>query len=105
MKSENRIGRFKLDHSLLKRWEDQLHIMGNFVVVRAESWYSLQAIDYIAFSPLFEVWPEDQPAPEYELEIALMPDGPAVIKAHRVMPPSRAGNGQVGRESRVTSDK
>lgn len=82
-KAENRIGRFRLSHEDLRRdWHNLLPVFGNFVIVQIIPRWDRSENEYVAYSPLFEIIPEICDAPEYELEIAMMPDGPAVIKAH-----------------------
>jgi hypothetical protein len=82
LNGEKRLGKFTLDLEVFKRWEELPPLFGNFVIVEARYRYDLRSIEYIAYSGLFDVIDPGVSAPEYLLEIALMPDGPAVIKAH-----------------------
>lgn len=83
--NKNRIGRFTITHDAFRsQWETNLlPIMGNFVIVDARYRYDTAEIEYLAYSPLFDVIDAAVAAPEYEIEIAMFPDAPAVIKAHR----------------------
>jgi hypothetical protein len=83
MATENRLGRFILHREVFHRWEDMLPLMGNFVVIEAKFRWDTNCIEYLAYSNLFEPIEEGVAAPEYDIEVALFPDAPAVIKAHR----------------------
>lgn len=81
--NENRIGRFIVDAVEVTGWQSLLPVMGNFVVVEARYRYDMRAIEYLAYSPLFEPWDEHCVAPEYEITVAQFPDRPAVIGVRR----------------------
>ncbi len=84
-KADNRIGKFKIYHDMLRNgWHDLLPIMGNFVIVQASMDWATSATEYVAYSPLFDVVDDGVSAPEYALHIAIMPDGPALIKAEKL---------------------
>ena len=83
-KPENRIGRFTIFNDILRNgWHDLLPLMGNFVVVQTQIDLAMNTTEYVAYSPMFDVIEEFSSAPRYELTIAQMPDGPAIIKAQR----------------------
>lgn len=82
--NKHRLGRFILHQADLRRWETNLlPLMGNFVVVDASWRYDLNAIEYVAYSPLFDEIEGGIVAPEYEITVAQFPDAPAVINAVR----------------------
>lgn len=72
-----------MSRHVFNTWEDQLPMMGNFVVVESRFRLDLDGYEYLAFSPLFDVIPEAMAAPEYEIEVAWFPNAPAVIRAYR----------------------
>ena len=68
MNSRNhRLGRFTISNPVMDRWEDLLPLMGNMVVVQATFRYDLAAIEYLAYSPLFDEIDPNTAAPEYDL--------------------------------------
>lgn len=82
--NKHRLGRFYLYDSDMGRWESNLlPLMGNFVVVEARFRFDLRAIEYLAFSPLFDEIDPNIAAPEYEITVAQFPDSPAIISAVR----------------------
>ena len=80
------MGKFRMSWVLVKErgWGDLLPLMGNFFIINTEHHLHLAEITYTAYSQLFDKIAEGDPIPLYELEIALMPDAPAVIKAYRL---------------------
>lgn len=58
-------------------------MFGNFVVVEARFRYDLGAIEYLAFSPLFDEVEEGVVAPEYDLVVTCDGFKPATIVATR----------------------
>lgn len=83
MKTENRIGTFTLSGDYLREWQELLPLMGNFVIVRCEYMYANQQMVYTAYSPLFDVSPEECAIPEYNIQITLNDFGPATVIATR----------------------
>jgi hypothetical protein len=86
MTRKHRLGKFNLDQDYVRRWEELLPIMGNFVIVRAEFEYDTCKISYMAYSPLFDEVEEYCECPEYEINITLNDFGPAEITAKRIVP-------------------
>jgi hypothetical protein len=80
----NRIGRFKVSKPFLDRWMDVIHMMGNFVVVRADWRWDAEVVEYLAYSPLFDECPKECVAPEYNIIVAEENMMPATIKAVRL---------------------
>jgi hypothetical protein len=82
--NRNRIGRVKINESLLRHhWNEMLCMFGNFVPVEIRRNWSTQVSEYIGYSPLFDECPDFIEAPEYEFVI----DGnkiPAEIRVERV---------------------
>lgn len=81
MKTNHRLGRFVISQMELRTWEEWLPVMGNFVVVEARFRYDLAAIEYLAFSPLFEEIPDNVEAPWYDLMVTCDGFKPATIVA------------------------
>jgi hypothetical protein len=56
MIEERRMGIFRLDRQLLYNCsqDDLLNFASNFLIVRAEYMLAMEAIEYVAYSPLFE---------------------------------------------------
>jgi hypothetical protein len=81
--NKHRLGKFTITQNELCKWEDWLPVMGNFVVVEARYRYDLGAIEYLAFSPLFDEIDGAVVAPTYELTVTCDGFSPATIKAVR----------------------
>jgi len=82
--NKNRLGRFILGRRDLNQWESRIMpIMGNFVIVESRWRHDIDATEYLAYSPLFDVIDPNCEAPSYEITIAEFPDAPAVIGARR----------------------
>ena len=64
----NRWGRFSIDRECIEEWPlDALFMMNGILIVRAESNFVSNAIDYMALSFLFDEVPEGEISPEYVL--------------------------------------
>ena len=68
---ERRIGRFNLGEFVIEESHPDLllALMGNFIIVRAESMYAYGYIQYTAYSRLFAVTDRGEEAPLYLLDI------------------------------------
>ena len=67
-KQGRRIGRFCVSHYLVEQhWEKLLPLMSKVFVVRAESLYARDCIEYVALSPEFAEASFDVVTPEYEV--------------------------------------
>jgi hypothetical protein len=63
-----RLGKFYVTSYLLRENPDAMfEIMKYMVVVRAEARFDTDTVDYIAYSPLFELKEEDQETPRYSI--------------------------------------
>ena len=70
MSMNNRVGKFKMSHRLLRADLDNIRwVLSHFVIVRAESLYYDDTIEYVAYSELFDEIPEGEIIPEYEIII------------------------------------
>jgi hypothetical protein len=80
-----RIGKFSVCDS--ERTTDRLYtlfgMMQNFVVLRADYDFSSQSIEYTAISPFFDVLPEGQRAPRYEVFVTYLPNDRQTIHVER----------------------
>ena len=79
---DHRRGRFKLHHDLIK--DDPgliLKMMAMMIVVRAESLFCEDTIEYHAMSRLFEKVEKGQLIPEYSLEAHTCEEGEVTIEA------------------------
>lgn len=83
-----RMGRFAISHDSIKSGVDGLlEIFGKVIVLRAESIYHTQAIEYIAISPLFDVVEPELDPPSYKFIVTDAEiDGEIVreVKAERI---------------------
>lgn len=54
--AENRCGKFYMSWELIRQNDSKLlmNLMSNFLIVRAEAMFASDAIEYCAYSPLFE---------------------------------------------------
>ncbi len=78
---DNRIGMFRLDLRVIEREpEITKKIMGKTIIYRAEYLLVYNAIEYIAYSDLFEKMPKGSHAPEYKF---IIEDG-KIVGAERV---------------------
>jgi len=65
---ENRIGIFAIDHHFIKDDEEFVRaLMRHVIIVRAESMYSQDAIEYVGYSDLFEPISPKYRAPNYRI--------------------------------------
>ena len=65
---ENRIGIFAIDHHFIKDDEEFVRaLMQHVIIVRAESMYSRDAIEYVGYSDLFEPVRPGVSAPNYRM--------------------------------------
>lgn len=79
-----RIGRFKISHDLIwQDWRNLLALFAQVVVVRAESRFLWNQIEYEGYSDLFDETPEGCCAPEYRIEFSKQENGVIAIKAVR----------------------
>ncbi len=81
---KRRLGRFLMKRDYLARWEELLPLMGNFVVVDTRFRYDCDAIEYMAYSPLFEEIADGMEAPEYDVVVTLNEFAPATINVKRL---------------------
>ena len=76
---EKRLGRFRITPCAMTmfgtKMEDMLALMGNFVVVRAEYLYAEDAMDYVAWSPLFDIVAEGEEYPLYKITFTTRESG------------------------------
>ncbi|MDE2096210.1 MAG: hypothetical protein KGL39_03125 [Patescibacteria group bacterium] len=76
---------FRIDSGVVREhWQALLPLMENFVVVRTECRFDLNAIEYTALSPMFDEVPEYTVPPEYQVEFLLKPGIPAVLEVSRL---------------------
>jgi hypothetical protein len=72
-------GRFSITRMiLLQQPEVLLAVMSHMLIVRAESMFDSDKIEYIAYSNLFDTISESEPTPSYTIIIAETKDGPKV---------------------------
>ena len=66
-----KVGRFRISHLFIRQTPQRTlsKILSNFVPIRAESRYDMEAIEYTALSEFFETVPLGQEPPLYELVI------------------------------------
>jgi len=65
MKSR-KLGRFVLSHGVIEQApEDVMRLMGRMIVVRAESRYDMDGVEYTAISDYFSCVPAGSIVPEY----------------------------------------
>lgn len=80
-----RRGKFSVSYSLIKKpSETILKFLSNFVIVRAELRYDIDAIDYTALSVLFSPVDFGDRTPEYQIRVTEHEDGTIDIKAIQV---------------------
>lgn len=81
----DRLGMFKVSHDSIKKPAPWLfEVMQNFIIVRAESLYAHDCIQYSAMSMLFEPRVEGAVVPEYEIIINKAEDGKFNISAKMI---------------------
>jgi hypothetical protein len=73
---KKKIGKFSIDGSLIEgtinnRYIGLSDILNKFIIIRAEYLYHINAVEYIAYSELFEEVPELSAVPIYEIELTL----------------------------------
>ena len=66
---EGRMGRFHISRMILRNTDEKtlLSFFANFIIVRAESMFSSDTVEYIAYSRLFDVTDEGETAPMYTI--------------------------------------
>lgn len=74
---EHKIGRFSLCRKIMSdaASEHILSLFGKMIIVRAEGDFYRDAIDYIAYSPLFPSIPEGTEIPKYHIHVYVHEDG------------------------------
>jgi len=73
---KNRVGRFRISNELLRTSPYKVKlIMSKVVVVRCDSLFYMNALEYVAYSPLFDIIEEGYVPQDYEFSI----DGKKVI--------------------------
>jgi|GEM_PF-4626289 len=78
---ERKIGIFEIDRVTILRNSDLAkHILENMLVVRAESLFYKDAIEYVAYSDLFELIDYNIQTPRYKMEV----DENAIVKAVKI---------------------
>ena len=80
---ERRIGKFKVSHAMIRQWKSLHPVMSKVVVVRAESHFSTDVIEYTAFSKLFEITEEAFVPPCYEFILTRIKGKPLKVEAKR----------------------
>ena len=67
---ERRVGTFEISYDLIKlNWRDVLLLMRDVIIVRAEMMVHKNSIEYIAYSPKFEICEEGIISPLYQPEV------------------------------------
>ncbi len=69
--NKRKIGKFRISHIFIERTSQKTlsKIMSNFVPIKAESLYAMDAIEYTALSDLFEEVPWGTEIPFYNIEV------------------------------------
>jgi hypothetical protein len=77
----NRKGRFKIGHIVIKNYpETVLKIMGQCIIIKAESMYAYDAIEYYALSKNFRKLKEGAPIPEYDVLVSNISEEPTFVE-------------------------
>ncbi len=68
---ERRVGKFSIASDSIRNCEYEylLKIMANFLIVGAEMMYAANAVEYVAYSPLFGVTDQAEEPPTYLIEM------------------------------------
>lgn len=65
---QGRVGRFRIGHNILRGSTELISLlMARVLVVRAEDMFVASAIEYTAYSSLFEPVPKGQEIPHYDV--------------------------------------
>jgi hypothetical protein len=67
---DERIGKFEIGADYIEepaKRASLFKLSSYMILLRAESMFYKNAIEYVAISPLFEVWHEGEIVPEYEI--------------------------------------
>ena len=83
--AENRLGRFSIRAEMIERWPELLPVFGQAVIIRCFPNELGRKFVYVAYSPLFDVLPIDQNAPEYLMAVREMSDGSVEVKAEKIV--------------------
>jgi hypothetical protein len=83
---QHRIGRFSISHHALRysTGEQLCSLFGNFIVMRAESMFVSDSIEYLAYSALFEPCDYGDIPPEYTLKITQETDDTWIVEVEKL---------------------